>query len=132
MKHQSILIIDDDSSSRELLITILRNLEYSVIKTAHDGSVAMRIYGNFNPSIVFLDIEMPEQDGFQVLSQLQKKNPDQYIVMVSAHSTMDNVKKALDMGAKGFIVKPYTTGKVKDIMEKYVRDMGIAHKSKAS
>jgi response regulator of citrate/malate metabolism len=72
--------------------------------------------------MLFVDIEMPGINGFETLKAILQDSPDQYIVMISAHSTLENVKKAIEYGARGFIVKPYTGAKVRDILEKYTRD----------
>jgi two-component system chemotaxis response regulator CheY len=122
MASPSALIIDDEPVARELLRSVLRNnLNWYRIEVAHDGDSGAQKCAALKPSIVFIDIEMPGSSGFDTLQKILADNPQQYAVMVSAHSTLDNVKKSLQMGAKGFIVKPYTIAKVKDVTDKFLR-----------
>jgi two-component system chemotaxis response regulator CheY len=72
--------------------------------------------------LLFLDIEMPGISGFETLEKILENTPDQYAIMISAHSTLDNVKKAIELGAMGFVVKPFTVTKVRDLLEKYRKD----------
>ena len=59
-------------------------------------------------NIIFLDIELPDGDGKEIISQINEISPEANVVMVSAHSTVENVKEAIEKGAKGFVVKPFT------------------------
>ena len=81
----------------------------------------------------FLNFDLPGTDyqrtrvcgNARLLGELLAEKPEQYVVMVSGHGTVDNVRRVLGMGAKGFIVKPYTMGRVKDMLVKYIRDNGL-------
>jgi two-component system chemotaxis response regulator CheY len=117
--EMKILIADDQLAMRELLKTILRTLRISNIDAVADGVQAVERFRQSRHDMIFLDIDMPELDGFSALSQLKKTEPNAFVVMVSAHSSIDNVKKALDMGARGFVVKPYTSSKIADMLKKF-------------
>lgn len=119
MKSLSMMIVDDDASARDLLGSILRTQFGAEVTAANDGTEAMRKCREQSFSIVWLDIDMPGNDGFDVLKVIKSVNPDQFIAMVSAHSSLDYVKKSVEMGAKGFIVKPFSTAKVKNIIDKF-------------
>lgn len=123
METISILIVDDDNTTRELLRSILNSMQFKKIYTATDGAQAISQFNEIKPDLIFLDIEMPVKDGFETMKEMLATNPDQYIAIVSSHSTMDYVKRAIENGAKGFIVKPYTPAKVKDIVVKYLRGL---------
>lgn len=119
MKQTAITVIDDDMSARSLLTSILRNLGYTDIRSLTDEDVAKSTLEGIKPGIVFLDIEMPACNGFDLMPRLKEAHADIFIVMVSAHTTMDNVKKAIELGAGAFIAKPYAIGKVHDVIEKF-------------
>lgn len=124
MKQTAITVIDDDMSARSLLTSILRNLGYSDIRSLTDEDVAESTLESIKPGVVFLDIEMPACNGFDLMPRLKLQHPDMFIVMVSAHTTMDNVKRAMELGAGAFIAKPYAIGKVHDVIEKF-RTSGV-------
>lgn len=132
MKQTAITVIDDDMSSRSLLTSILRNLGYSDIRSLTDEDVAESTLEGIKPGIVFLDIEMPACNGFSLMPRLKDQHPGIFIVMVSAHSTMDNVKKAMELGAGAFIAKPYAIGKVHDIIEKFRAKAGSAPRAEVT
>ena len=73
--------------------------------------------------MIFLDIEMPEKDGIQVLKEILGTKSNAYVVMITSHSTEENVHKALELGAKGFIVKPYRFNKLISIIQTYTKKM---------
>lgn len=119
MRSLSMMIVDDDAATRELLGTILRSQFSAQVVTAKDGIEAMRNCRQNKFDIIWLDIDMPGNDGFEVLKVVKGINPEQFIAMVSAHSSLDYVKKSVELGAKGFIVKPFSTAKVKSILDKF-------------
>lgn len=123
-----ILVADDESDMRTILASVLRSLEYSNIRYAPDGLEALRVLEQKSTPIhiAFLDISMPGITGIEVLKQAKQVCPGCFCVIVSAHSDMDNVKAALGAGAKGFIVKPYNTKKIFDILTKFEKEAGAS------
>lgn len=121
MKRIAITIIDDDASARSMLASLLRLQGHNSIESLDDSNE--RLYGldDIRPGVVFLDIDMPTHDGFKLLQRLKGVSADYFVVMVSGHTSLDNVKKAVELGASGFIAKPYSIGKVQDALEKYAR-----------
>lgn len=119
-KPLSMLVVDDDPSSRDLLGAILRRKFNVTVHVAHDGPEAMLKCRELTLDIVWLDIDMPGKDGLETLEVILRNNAEQFVVMVSAHGTMDYVRKAISNGARGFIVKPYTMSKVQDAVHHYL------------
>ncbi|MDH5259607.1 MAG: response regulator, partial [Gammaproteobacteria bacterium] len=83
------------------------------------NDVISRFESGIVPDITFLDIEMPDGDGLEVLKYIKDNKVKTFSVMVSAHGTFENVKNAMDSGADGFIVKPYSEKKVVEMIKKY-------------
>lgn len=122
MKPLSILIVDDNIAARKLLRSVLAGLgQRTMINEATSGEEAIRQIKISIYHIVFLDIEMPDMNGLEVLKEILLEVPDQFVVMVSANATIDNVKKAVELGGKGFIVKPYAGEKVKAALDRYLQ-----------
>jgi two-component system, chemotaxis family, chemotaxis protein CheY len=115
-----IMLVDDDSLSRGYLRTALSNISANVVAELSRGNDAVEHFAKCNPDVVFLDINLPDMDGHQVLAKLLLLQPDAFVVMVSAHNSFDNVKNALDNGAKGFIVKPFSTQKIIATIDRYL------------
>ncbi len=115
----SALIVDDINEMRALLKVMLKKNGITDIVEASNGAAALQSYSQALPDMVFLDINMPDNSGLEVLEALLKQDSFAYVVMVSGESTVKNVKKALDLGARGFVVKPYTYQKIAEMIERY-------------
>ncbi|WP_088285337.1 response regulator transcription factor [Ideonella sp. A 288] len=115
-----VLIADDTGASREILASLLRqSCPEITIREVRDGTGALALWRQLLPRVTFLDIDMPGQNGLTVLETIRSGHPSAFIAMVSGNSSPDNVRKALSMGASGFIVKPYKPQRVIDVLERY-------------
>ena len=115
----SYLIVDDVTSIREFLRQSLFQLGANEVHEASNGIKALEAYNTFLPDIVFLDIELPDMNGNDILKQMKARKHDSFIVMVSAHNSVDNVKKSISNGASGFIVKPFSPQKISTVLNKF-------------
>lgn len=122
MNSISALIVDDNMAARKLLRSVLMGLGRRIITfEAGSGHDAIRQINLGLYDIIFLDVEMPDMNGFEVMKEILVEIPDQFVVIVSANATIDNVKTTVALGGKGFIAKPYTIAKVKGIIDKYTQ-----------
>ncbi len=119
------LVVDDVQVMRSLLISSLKTLHITDIKEAADAQSALAIFSSGDIDIVFLDINMPGVNGLDLIRQLRSMNPNAFIVMVSGESSLDNVKQSIALGAKGFIVKPYTAARIKSMIDKYRSERSV-------
>lgn len=117
-KDISALIVDDVANMRNFLMSSLRSVDMLKLRDAASATEGMRMYQQKRPDIVFLDLDMPEISGLTMLRTLKQKDPDAFIVIVSGESKVENVKEALKLGAKGFIVKPYNMAKITAMLDK--------------
>jgi len=113
-----ILVVDDDHTMRELLKSLLRREGYNVVGDAGDGDAALAQCENLDPHVVCLDINMPKLGGLQTLEAIKERFRDIQVVMVTGAATADVVRDAIDKGACGFIVKPFTAAKILDALRK--------------
>jgi YesN/AraC family two-component response regulator len=120
-----VLIVDDAGASRELLSAILRNFAGRLdMREARNGSDAMGLWNELNPRITLLDIDMPGMDGLTVLQSLRQRRPDCFVAMVSGGSQLETVRRALALGASGYVVKPYKPQRILDLLNKYHQKTG--------
>jgi len=122
-KLPKVLLVDDVAVARDLMRAMLRNLDITQLLDAGNGLDAISLFRRERPDIVFLDINMPGMDGLQVLHHMLADNPEAFIVINSAESTSKNVRAALELGAKDFIVKPFNMEKVQTILDNYFRSI---------
>lgn len=122
-----VLVVDDTGASRELLAAILRNFAGRlVLREARNGTEALKLWHDLNPRITLLDIDMPGDDGLAVLQTMRRERADTFVAMISASSSMDNVKRAMALGASGFVIKPYKPQRILDLLQKYTAQSGHA------
>lgn len=108
---QSILIVDDEQSIRKSLTGILQDEGFSPSSTA-SGEAAIEKISQEKPDLILLDIWMPGMDGMETLSRIRDMYPDQLVVMMSGHGTIETAVKATKLGAYDFIEKPLSLEKV--------------------
>jgi len=102
-----ILVVDDHVLIREALRGVLKELkEDAAIVEAPDSRQAMqRIEENPDVELVLLDLHLPDRSGFEVLAELRERHPAISVIMLSASNDRDDIARALDLGALGFIPK---------------------------
>ena len=103
-----ILVVDDDSGIRDLIRSYLSSTGHDA-ELAKDGREAMAKIVWRRPDALVLDINMPEMDGFAVLSALKSlfvADPLPVLVLTARHGH-DDVKRAVSLGAKDYLTKPF-------------------------
>ncbi|MBZ9612886.1 response regulator [Rheinheimera maricola] len=114
----SVLIIDDAYTVREYLRQTLMHLGISTIHEAADGKRGLQAFGEKHHDLVFLDIELPDINGQHLLQQIKTQADKTHVVMVTAHNSVENVRNSIAAGASGFIAKPFSPLKIKNIVER--------------
>ena len=89
----------------------------TIFLEGRNGTEAIELYKKEKPDIVFMDIVMPEKDGNEALSEIKAFDQDAVIIIVSSVGTQDQLKKAIQLGAKDFIQKPFEKNQISEIIE---------------
>ena len=100
-----VLVVDDDVNIVKLIKLYLEKEGYDVI-TAHNGKDALELFRRDTPSIIILDIMMPEMDGNQVCREIRKVSDVPVIMLTAKGETFDKVL-SLELGADDYMVKPF-------------------------
>ncbi|MBU2572925.1 MAG: response regulator [Elusimicrobia bacterium] len=109
-----ILIVDDEENIRFILKEAFAG-EYAVF-TASEGLSAVEIIKEERPAMVFLDINMPGLDGVAVLKLIKGTGQSPVIWMLTGVEDLETVLQTLNMGASGYITKPFDVGKIREIV----------------
>lgn len=115
-----ILVVDDMSTMRRIIKTILNQLGYSNVDEAENGKQALAKLKNEKYDFVITDWNMPEMDGLTLVKEI-RNDPDLKhlpVLMVTAEAKKENVLEALKAGVNNYIVKPFTPEVLKEKMEK--------------
>ena len=108
--NRTILIVDDDESIRRLIATTLEDVSGYRMSEAGDGEEAVRRARDVQPSIVFLDIDMPRLNGIETCRRLKSEpvTADATIVMLTGDSEQGAELEARRAGADLFLTKPFS------------------------
>ena len=123
MDQKKILIADDNENIREALTYLLEDEGYK-LSLAKDGAETLRKVKEFRPDILFLDIMMPEINGYDVCRTI-KTDPslkNTYVIMLTAKGQVAELERGKEVGADEYIVKPFSPmeilTKIKNILAK--------------
>jgi len=107
----NILIVDDEQSIRDSLTGILQDEGFNPV-TAANGEEALSRLREDKPDLILLDIWMPGMDGLETLTRIRDHQPEQMVIMMSGHGTIETAVKATKLGAHDFIEKPLSLEKL--------------------
>lgn len=111
MPKPPVLVVDDYASMRSVVVEVLKRAGFTEIHQAGNGQMALaRLMEHKKIGLVISDWYMPEMDGLQLLQAI-KANPKTApisVLMITAEGQRDNVLAAMQSGATGYIVKPFT------------------------
>ena len=106
MPEQTILVVEDEPSIREVVCLYLKRAGFQVLDTG-DGHEALKLLDESTPDLVVLDLMLPGIDGFQITSMLRAEGDVPIIMLTARRSEMDRIA-GLEMGADDYVVKPFS------------------------
>lgn len=115
----SVLVVDDSPMARKMLIRALPPEWDVVVTQAAGGQEALDNYRRGQFDVMFLDLNMPEIDGYQVLETLRREDLNCLVIVVSADIQETAQSRVRDMGAIAFIKKPVDAERIKAVLKEY-------------
>jgi DNA-binding NarL/FixJ family response regulator len=110
MARPSVLIVDDHAGFRSTARDLLSASGFEIVAEAADGRSAIAEAGRVRPSVVLLDVQLPDIDGFEVTRRLRGGAAPPVVVLVSTRDASDYGRRLRDSGAAGFITKSKLSG----------------------
>ena len=127
---QYILIADDNPDITDVLATYARKEEFEPI-IAGDGEEAFRLFRQYDPAVVLLDVMMPKEDGYEVCRKIRSKS-DVPVILITARGEDFEKIMGLDIGADDYIVKPFSPSEVMARVRAVLRRMTKKEKETSS
>ena len=124
MATMRVMVVDDDNNICEYLRLYLEKEGY-VVEIFHDGKSAVDAFSKYDPTIVLLDVMMPNMDGWQVCRELRKQSQVPIIMLTAKGETFDKVL-GLELGADDYVVKPFEAKEVIARIKAILRRSGYA------
>jgi CheY-like chemotaxis protein len=114
-----ITVVDDSAMARKMLIKALPTTWDVEITQAANGIEALDAYRAGKAEIMFLDLQMPEMDGYQALEQMRKEDLNTFVIVVSADIQPMAQERVLSLGAIAFLKKPVNPQEVEAVLKQY-------------
>lgn len=102
------MVVDDSNIIRNKITRASNGDKYNIVASAIDGIDAVEKFKDHQPAVVTMDLTMPNMDGIDCISKLVEINPKIMILVVSALSDEATGIEALEKGASGFLLKPFS------------------------
>lgn len=115
-----LLIVDDEQEICLLLRQLLKKLDVEA-DIAHTISTGMETFSTYRYDVVFLDINLPDGSGLDLIPRLKAANPNVKIIVISAYTSKTEVKNAVNMGIYQFVGKPFSKNTISAIIQN-IRD----------
>lgn len=126
--NMKILIVDDFATMRRIIRNLLKELGYENCEEAEDGVYGLAKAKSGDFQFVVSDINMPNMNGFDMLEGIRKHAPTATlpVLMVTAEARKEDIVRAAQLGASGYIVKPFTKGTLEEKLNKILAKMATA------
>ena len=113
-----VLIVDDSAAIRKILQRVLRQTDLHIgeIKEAGDGAEAVEILKDRTFGLILSDINMPRMDGLQLLARIKQMDhlKNVPVIMITTEGGQGKVMEAVQLGAAGYVRKPFTADQIKE------------------
>lgn len=113
-----VLVVDDNNINILVLTKLLENLGVKSEQT-NDGISAVKMAKNKNYQLIFMDIHMPQMDGYEATKLIKENNPETLIIGLSADVTTQTINKSLLYGMQDYLAKPLSQEKLHQLLIKY-------------
>jgi two-component system nitrogen regulation response regulator NtrX len=112
-----VLVIDDDEAVRRISVELLRNRGHQTL-TAASVREGLKLFGERRPSVVLLDIKLPDGTGIDVLRELQRQAPGTAVVVISGQGSVSDAVEAMRFGAADFLEKPIARDRLFRVLDR--------------
>ncbi|XPV68378.1 MAG: response regulator [Halarcobacter sp.] len=113
------LIADDSKVARKRVLTILDELNYAVVGEATNGLDAVEKFKELNPTVVIIDLEMPNLKGNEASKMILEIDPNVDIILITSSNDKKEILNAFNIGIKKVIRKPFT----KELLEQTINEL---------
>jgi CheY-like chemotaxis protein len=125
MASQTVLVVDDNALNRKLLEGMLQIVQVEMV-AAEDGAEGVRLAKAHRPDLILMDVQLPDMDGFEVITEMQK-DPDLAEIpffFLTGNVTNDRSKQAEACGSLGIIQKPIAVGEFIETLKRVLNRNG--------
>jgi two-component system sensor histidine kinase/response regulator len=124
-----VLVIDDEEAIRDSCSQALAKGGI-IVKTAESGDKGLKVFEEFHPDIVLVDLKMPGKSGLEVLEEIEGIDPDVVKIVITGYATVSSAVDAMKKGAYDFIPKPFTPEEIRIVVARGLERRRLTLESK--
>ncbi len=114
-----VLVADDSSTMRKIILRSLQAVGVPEAKEANDGAEAISMFKPGEYDLVLTDWNMPNKNGLEVIQEIRKQDANVKIIMVTTEAEKSRVLEAIQAGVTDYLVKPFTAETLREKLEKH-------------
>ena len=115
-----LMVVDDSNVIRRRIERANEIADIEFVGAARNGVEALEMHARLNPTLVTMDLTMPEMDGAECVAALVARDPQLRILVISALADKLTAIEAIEKGASGFLCKPFTDRQLNDALRKLI------------
>ena len=115
-----LMVVDDSNIIRRRIERMPDLLGIEFVGAARNGREALELHAQLQPTIITMDLTMPEMDGIECVARLVERDPNIRILVISALADKLTAIEAIEKGASGFLCKPFTDRQLNDALGKLI------------
>src|SRR6201982_2656189 len=127
-ENHRVLIIDDERPVLMTLEALLKRHGYQV-DTAPTATQGLKVLKSKSPTLVLLDLRLPDADGLEMLDRIKSELPEVQVIILSAHDSLHNAIGSIKRGAFHFVSKPYAPEELLSLVEKALEKESLLRES---
>ena len=116
----TIMVVEDDPINMMLITEVLRKMGFDILR-ATNGKQALEVLPQYDPVLIFMDVNMPEMDGFTTTRQIRKLAPPHGnipIIALTADAMQGDREKCLEAGMNDYVTKPFRIEEIEEVLKK--------------
>ena len=122
---KTLVVTDDAAIIRQKVKEVARSAGWEIVGEAKNGKEAVERYMELRPTVMTIDLVMPEYDGIYALREIMALDPDAKIIVVSAIGQKSVLQDAFKLGAVDFIVKPFDKAALAKTLDQFAVDAEV-------
>lgn len=119
------IVIDDDKETVEIFCEYLKLVDVDVVGWGYNGKNAVELYEEYRPDVIFVDLVMPDYDGFLALKNIKNIDPNAKVVIITGNYNDDVAKKLERLKPYKIMQKPFETEQILEIIVEIRQSMKV-------
>jgi two-component system, chemotaxis family, chemotaxis protein CheY len=117
----TVMLVDDSLIMTRKLEMMMQELGHEVVRVCNTGLEAVTAYPTIKPQLVLMDITMPDMDGIEATQRIIATDASARVIMVTSHGQQAMVVQSLEVGARGYVLKPVVKEKLAAMIDRALK-----------